>query len=440
MQQPNLVWYVKYVVFFPSCLCILIFSHITTELNNQDLSNYCGEDGGPSAALELLRVLHEFLIQVDASLKKYDKVREAEARKDAARKRKENMRRATPGTLKSKSRTTGLFTSNSMASGNSLDTNKTDKSIESPRRKLFHSTSDVEEREKWESKGHSSNDEIPIKVETGRVEEHKNSHSVLRRRSENLNLTGPIFGCNPIPHIDPRSALLQAVIRRKPNKDETDELIEKTNKVTFEDKEASNPSTTSEIKTDPRNALLNAIMSSRNVDKKNTGPSESTTEYRTPPSPERDPRSALLNAITSSRNSDNSNSHEHPGVTAERRSPSTTERDPRSSLLNAIASRREADEKAEDIETDHLPLTPEIHVDARSALLNAITNRNINQITDQSGSAETSQEDDLSSLSDMTNVSTGGKSMQSAAVLSSKSLGSGILPDLEVALIKYENE
>lgn len=130
---------------------------------------------------------------------------------------------------------------------------------------------------------------------------------------------------------------------------------------------------------------------------------------------------------------------------AERRSPSTTERDPRSSLRNDIVSRREADERAEDSKTDHLTLlvTPERHADARSALLNAITNRNsINQITDQSGSDTTKEDDLLSSLSDMTNVSTGGdESMQSsAAVLSSKSLGSGILPDLEVALIKYENE
>ena len=391
--------------------------------------------------MELLRVLHEFLIQVDTSLKKYDKLRDAEARKDAARKRKENLRQ-TPGALKAKSENTGLRTPNSTSS-TSLNANETGiKSNEVPRRKLFRSASKTEEdmrRMQTESKG-LSNGERKMRMAMRSIdEESTTSYSQLRRRSETFNLTGPIFGSDPIPNTDPRSALLQAIIKRKASEGKTDKLVDKTSKVTFEDKE--NQYETSEIKVDPRSALLNAITNT-NSDTKNEEQTEvATAKYRSASTPERDPRNALLNAI-SSRNPDNSIDEENEATT-ERRAPSTPERDPRRYLFNAIAKRKLA-ETSEEIEPVLLLQAPDKHIDARRDMLKAITNRNLGQITDQSIS-NTSQKENLSIHSeenddDSSVFSTGGESKQSTVVRSSKSLGSGIFPGLEIALLKYDNE
>ena len=101
-------------------------------------------------------------------------------------------------------------------------------------------------------------------------------------------------------------------------------------------------------------------------------------------------------------------------------------------------------ETSEEIEPVLLLQAPDKHIDARSDMLKAITNRNLCQITDQSIS-NTSQKENLSIHSeenddDSSIFSTGGESKQSTAVRSSKSLGSGIFSGLEIALLKYDNE
>ena len=101
-------------------------------------------------------------------------------------------------------------------------------------------------------------------------------------------------------------------------------------------------------------------------------------------------------------------------------------------------------ETSEEIEPVLLLQAPDKHIDARSDMLKAITNRNLCQITDQSIS-NTSQKENLSIHSeenddDSSVFSTGGESKQSTVVRSSKSLGSGIFPGLEIALLKYDNE
>ena len=168
------------------------------------------------------------------------------------------------------------------------------------------------------------------------------SHTDFGRQPETFDLEGSIFGNNPIPQIDPRSALLQAIVSRKTNKEESPEKIKKDiNPKTVmtgenEDKSDGRSDHLSSLHAlvDPRSALLNAITK-RFQDKEKSEPVEVPTEHRSPSTPERDPRSALLNAITR-RNIDSEKREEAVNSC----SSSTSEEDPRSALHNAIKSRR----------------------------------------------------------------------------------------------------
>lgn len=55
----------------------------------RDLAIYCGESGGERAATNLLGVLVEFLLSLKAAIEKHDKLKERDAKKEAARRKKE---------------------------------------------------------------------------------------------------------------------------------------------------------------------------------------------------------------------------------------------------------------------------------------------------------------------------------------------------------------
>ncbi len=265
-----------------------------------------GEDGGERAATNVLQILNELMTNINVAIAKHQRMKEVEARKDAARKRRENARVNSTGKKKTMDKKPSMPSSLS-------------------RRALFKD----DKEEPTMSDTNVSTEETKEKV----VDPRQALLQSIQKRKVDTNVSTEE---TKEKVVDPRQALLQSIQKRKEVNDSSS--CATTSEVVVpgqEHQEISNSSPNEITQTrDPRQALLQAIKKRKETSNATSNASSDIISNAT------DPRQALHHSILQKKSnvdlpSDTTND-ESCRETSITSSPQNSDDNPRNNLLMAI--------------------------------------------------------------------------------------------------------
>jgi len=421
----------------------------------KDLAEYCGEDGGERAATTILGILTEFTISIDSAVVKHDKLKEQEAKKEARKKKAES---ATPTTGASKeSIDTPRRTLFKTPCGNKKIDVATS-SNENPKSALLNAIKNIGNHSTGQSK-QSPSKSNPKDVIAINCNDESTLQSIMNKKANNtmtasndrsalLQLitsrtsnTGGKRNTDAITAGNDRNVLLQSITSQKTNSEINNDAMTEGNgrnallqSITSrksnagEEKEKNNDTVTAG---NDRNALLQSITNrksttgeEKNIDTMTAGNDrnallQSITSQKANSEEESqapNTRDEFLQSIVRQNTSINRNDGGNPGDDKEETI------DPRKAFLQSIVKQRH--------EKETIPEMDDIFsINSSSTLLQNILKRKAEETcsNDENEDAKSSQPAKENEL----------LKPPRAVIRSSRSLGSGIVPDWDLAVTTF---